>query len=128
MEDFIEQNLFSIINQSFGDFEIIIVNDGSDDETENIIERFQKTDRRIKLISHIKKLGVYRSRIESIFNSHSENILFMDPDDMYLNANLFKELIQYNEKNNLDIIEFVVYEQINGGNKIYIPKNDFQLH
>ena len=47
---------------------------------------------------------------------------------MYLNANLFKELIQYNEKNNLDIIEFVVYEQINGGNKIYIPKNDFQLH
>ena len=27
----------------------------------------------------------------------------MDPDDMYLNANLFKELIQYNEKNNLDI-------------------------
>ena len=128
MEEFIEQNLFSIINQSFGDFEIIIVNDGSDDETENIIERFQKTDRRIKLISHIKKLGVYRSRIESIFNSHSENILFMDPDDMYLNANLFKELIQYNEKNNLDIIEFVVYEQIYGGNKIYMPKNDFQLH
>ena len=49
-------------------------------------------------------------------------ILFMDPDDMYLNANLFNELMQYNEKNNLDIIEFVVYEQNNGGNKIYILK------
>ena len=103
MQDYIERNLLSIINQSFQNFEIIIVNDGSDDETENIINRIQSTDKRIKLLSHSKSLGVYRSRIEAISNSKSEYTLIMDPDDMYLNENLFRELYNYNQKYNLDI-------------------------
>ena len=69
MEKFIEKNLFSILNQSFQDFEIIIVNDASEDETEKIVKRMQLDDDRIKLISHSKYLGVYRSKIESILNS-----------------------------------------------------------
>ena len=96
MERFIENNLYSIINQSFQDFEIIIVNDASEDETENIIKRIQLDDDRIKLISHSKNLGVYRSRIESILNTKSKFILLMDPDDMYMNENLFQDL--YNIK------------------------------
>ena len=103
MQDYIERNLLSIINQSFQNFEIIIVNDGSDDDTENIINRIQSTDKRIKLLSHSKSLGVYRSRIEAISNSKSEYTLIMDPDDMYLNENLFRELYNYNQKYNLDI-------------------------
>ena len=50
MQDYIERNLLSILNQSFQNFEIIIVNDGSEDETENIINRVQLTDKRIKLV------------------------------------------------------------------------------
>lgn len=103
MQDYIERNLLSILNQSFQNFEIIIVNDGSEDETENIINRVQLTDKRIKLLSHIKNYGVYRSRIEAITNSKSEYTLIMDPDDMYLNENLFQELYNYNKKYNLDI-------------------------
>ena len=64
MQDYIEKYLLSIINQSFQDFEIIIVNDDSEDETENIIKRIQLKDDRIKLVSHSSNLGVYRSRIE----------------------------------------------------------------
>ena len=76
MENYIEKNLLSIINQSFQDFEIIIVNDASDDNTENIIKRFQTNDKRIKLLSHSKKLGTYHSRIDAIYNSKSKyNIL-----------------------------------------------------
>ena len=114
MQDYIERNLLSILNQSFQNFEIIIVNDGSEDETENIINRVQLTDKRIKLVSHIKSYGVYRSRIEAITNSKSEYTLIMDPDDMYLNENLFQELYNYNMKYNLDIIEFSVMHQIEG--------------
>ena len=58
MQDFIEANLLSIINQSFQDFEIIIVNDASEDYTENIIKRIQHNDQRIKIVTHHKKLGV----------------------------------------------------------------------
>ena len=51
MENYIEINLLSILNQSFQKFEIIIINDFSNDNTENIIKRIQKEDYRIKLIN-----------------------------------------------------------------------------
>ena len=104
MEKFIEKNLFSILNQSFQDFEIIIVNDASEDDTVNIIKRMQLDDDRIKLISHSQNLGVYSSRIESILNTKSKFILLMDPDDMYMNENLFQDLYNINIKQNFDII------------------------
>ena len=128
MEKFIERNLLSILNQSFQDFHIIIVNDGSNDKTENIIKKFQLNDKRIKIISHSKTLGVYRSRIESIINSKSKYIILMDPDDLFLNENLFEKLYYYNNKTNLDIIEFSVLRQIEGKNKIFIPDNNFETH
>ena len=128
MVEYIERNLLSIINQSFQDFDIIIVNDASEDETENIILKIQSNDKRIKLLSHSKKLGVYRSRMESIINSRSEYILLMDPDDMYLNENLFQELYNYNIQNNLDIIEFSALQQNEGSSKIYYPKIQFRNH
>ena len=98
MEKYIGQNILSILNQSFQNFDIIIVNDASTDETENIILKMQLKDRRIKLLSHSQKLGVYRSRIESILNSKSKYIILMDPDDMYLNDNLFLHLNNYNKE------------------------------
>ena len=128
MENFIEKNLLSILNQSFQNFEIIIINDASIDKTENIIKRIQLDDDRIKLISHTKNLGVYRSRIESILNTRSEFILLMDPDDMYLNPNLLQELHNQNIKNNFDIIEFSVFQQFEGRNKINYPRDDFERH
>ena len=128
MENFIEKNLLSILNQSFQDFHIIIVNDASNDKTDNIIRKIQHEDKRIKMISHKKTLGVYRSRIESILNSKSKYIILMDPDDIYLNENLFQNLYNYNRNKNLDIIEFSVLRQIEGKNKIYLPDNDFETH
>ena len=128
MENYIEKNLLSIINQSFQDFEIIIVNDASEDNTENIIKKFQATDKRIKLLSHSKKLGTYHSRVDAIYNSKSKYTLLMDPDDMYLNENLFQKLYDYNIKYNLDIIEFLVLEQIEGNNEIYFSKSQFGNH
>ena len=121
MQNYIEKNLLSILNQSFQNFEIIVVNDGSEDQTENIIIRIQSTDKRIKLLSHSKNVGVYRSRIEAILNSKGEYTLIMDPDDMYLNEDLFLKLYNYNLKYNLDLIEFSVMHQIDGNNNIFIP-------
>ena len=128
MENYIEKNLLSILNQSFQDFEIIIINNDSKDETENIVKRIQLTEDRIKLISHSKNLGRFRAYIESILNSESEFILLMEPKDMYLNENLFQKLHDYNMKNNFDIIEFSVYYQFDGKNKIFYQDNNFVTH
>ena len=128
MRLYMKQNLLSILNQSFQDFEIIIVNDNSKDETENIVRNFQSKDRRIKLVNHSENLGVYRSRIEAILNGKGEYILLMDPDDMFMNQNLFKDLHNYNLKNNLDIVEFSVYQQKDGEKKIFLPDNHYETH
>ena len=52
----------------------------------------------------------------------------MDPDDLYLNENLFKELYNYNFKYNLDIIEFITFQQIEGRRNIIYPKKHIESH
>ena len=58
MEKYIESNLLSIINQSFQKFEIIIINDFSKDNTENIIKRIQLEDDRIKIINFLYLISI----------------------------------------------------------------------
>lgn len=128
MKKYIERTILSIINQSFQDFEIIIINDNSKDDTEKIIKRLQLEDNRIKLINHNINKGVYYSRVESILFAKGKYIILMDPDDLYLNENLFKELYNYNLKYNLDIIEFTVFQQIEGRRNIFYPKKHFESH
>jgi glycosyltransferase involved in cell wall biosynthesis len=128
MNKYIERTILSILNQSFQDFEIIIVNDNSKDDTANIIKRLQLEDKRIKLINHNINKGVYYSRVESILFSKGKFIILMDPDDLYLNENLFKELYTYNIKNNIDIIEFTVFQQIEGRRNIFYPKKHYESH
>ena len=74
MENYIESTISSIMNQSFQDFEIIIVNDYSNDNTLNIINKLKNN--KIKIINHSKNLGVLASRIDCILNS-SGKYLFL---------------------------------------------------
>ena len=128
MEKYIERSLLSIINQSFQNFEVIIVNDNSKDQTLKSIQRLQSEDSRIKIINHNKNLGVYSSRIEAVLYSKGEYILLIDPDDMILNPKLFEELFNYNLKYQLDIIEFSVFYQKERENIIYIPSEHENNH
>jgi glycosyltransferase involved in cell wall biosynthesis len=128
MEKYIKRNLLSIINQSFQDFEIIVINDFSHDNTPKIIQNIQESDERIKIINHPKKLGVYKSRIEAILIARGKYILIMDPDDMFLNKNLFRKLYCYSSIFNLDIVEFSVYHQNEGEKNIFVPDNHFESH
>ena len=75
MEKYIEQSLLSIINQSFQDFEIVIVNDNSNDNTERILENIHLEDNRIKIINHSINTGVYFSRVEAILNANGKYII-----------------------------------------------------
>lgn len=127
-EKYIEKAVLSVINQSFQDFEILIVNDFSNDNTSKIINKLKLEDSRIKIINHNKNLGVYHCRVEAVLNSNGKYILFLDPDDMFLNEYLFESLYNYNLKYNLDIIEFLVYRQREGQNYIFYPKSHILNH
>ena len=128
MVKYIETSLLSVLNQSFKNYEIILVNDNSNDKTIEIIQKYQNNDDRIKVINHQMQLGVYCSRKDAILNANGEFILMMDPDDMLLNPKLFKELFNYNSKYNLDIIEFLVFHQNENEDKIYTPIGHIYNH
>ena len=109
-EKYIEKAILSIINQSFQDFEIIVVNDNSIDNTSEILMKLQKMDTRIKLINHSQNL-----------NSKSKYILFLDSDDMIFNPFLFENIYECYLKHNLDIIEYTVFYKLEEENKLYYP-------
>lgn len=128
IEKYIEKSILSVLNQSFRNYEIIIVNDFSQDNTNNIIKRLQKEDIRIKIINHNKNFGTYRSRIDGILNSKGKYILFLDPDDLFLNPILFEILYYYTIFYNMDILEFTVYHSTEENKKIYYPEEQIYNH
>lgn len=79
-EKFIRNCLDSIIAQTFNDFEVIIIDDGSTDNSSEIFETYSKEDSRIQ-IYHFENAGVSISRRRGITLAQGEYILFVDSDD-----------------------------------------------
>ena len=128
MEKYIERALLSILHQSFQDFEIILINDFSNDNTKQIIQKYWKKEKKIRVIEHEQNLGIYISRVDGLLSAKGRFILFIDPDDILLNRFLFQKIYEINNKYNLDIIEFVVFWKKEGNNKITIPNEHIYNH
>ena len=87
-ERFIEETIHSVLNQTYPQFELIVVNDGSDDSTVHIVESFQ--DKRIRLYS-IARTGIPAApRNYGILRASGEYIAFLDADDMWTRRKLEK--------------------------------------
>jgi glycosyltransferase involved in cell wall biosynthesis len=82
-EMYLDQSIQSILNQTFRDFEFIILNDGSTDRSLEIIEKYRNIDNRIVLISRENK-GLVVSLNELIEESRGKYIARMDSDDISL--------------------------------------------
>jgi len=77
-ERYIDNCVRSILNQSFTDFEIVVVDDDSNDKTKNIIENF--VDKRVRYFRNEKWLGITKSRNRSVKYANGEYIFFTDGD------------------------------------------------
>ena len=82
VEKYIEASIKSVLNQTYADFELIIVNDGSTDETKNIILKAITLDKRIKFIDSINR-GVSYARNIGIEEALGDYITFLDSDDLW---------------------------------------------
>ena len=102
MEKYLRECLESVCNQTFNNIEIIIVNDGSIDNSKIIIEEYLEKDSRIVFIDK-ENTGLSDSRNIGLKNARGKYILFLDSDD-YLNKNCCKTLYNEMEQENIDLL------------------------
>lgn len=90
VEKYLNRCVDSILNQTFEDFELILVNDGSPDNCGNICDEYAQKDNRVKVI-HKKNGGVSSARNVGIDIAQGEYIMFVDSDD-WINENMLNDM------------------------------------
>lgn len=85
------ETLQSVLNQTYQDFEIMVVNDGSIDNTEGVVRELMKKDTRIQLINK-QNTGVSDTRNVGIKKANGDFVAFLDADDVWLRDNLIKKI------------------------------------
>ena len=109
-EKFIENTIYSVLNQTLSDFELIIVDDSSTDKSLSIIDSIE--DKRIKTYS-IKNSGVSKSRNYGVEKSSSNLIAFLDADDLWKNNHLEQLYKLYLENPNCGMYAMSYMKNIN---------------
>ncbi len=106
-EKTIKRAIRSIQNQNISDFEIILVNDLSTDNSSIIIQQLQKEEQRIKIINNKKNMGTLYTRCIGTLSAKGKYIFPLDNDDMFLDKDVFYKIaIKTAEKYDFDIVEF----------------------
>ena len=113
---YIELAVNSVIQQTYKNFELIIVHDDENKEDLNFLKNLIKKDKRIKLYINKKNLGAGESRNKGIKLSQGSLIAFLDADDLWT-RNKLKKQIFFMKKNSVDI-SHTSYHIINSDNKI----------
>lgn len=100
-EKYLPKCIESVLQQTYSNLEIIMVDDGSQDNSVSIIESYQARDSRIKLITQ-KNSGVSAARNTGIRNATGEYIGFVDSDD-WIDSGMYETLLELLDKNNAEI-------------------------
>lgn len=90
--------LKSIVAQSYKDFEVVVVNDGSSDNTAEVISSFSRDIKDFKIIDHKSSLGISRSRQEALINSAGNFVAILDDDDEWTDNSKLTKQVQYLEE------------------------------
>lgn len=110
--------LDSIINQTFVDFEVLLINDGSKDNSGSICDEYAKLDARVKVF-HKKNEGVSVARNLALAKAQGEYITFIDADD-WLDLNTYTEVFEVFKETNVDCVSFG-FQRSDGSGPVYVP-------
>lgn len=131
IEQYLEQCIQSIQNQTYKNIEIILVDDGSDDQCPQICDRYAREDRRIKVI-HKKNGGLDSARKAGIQAATGKYVGYVDGDD-WVEPDMYEELLRLAREYDVEVVESGVIDSwINGEKKrvVYLEEgcykgNDF---
>lgn len=117
-QDHLQEAIESVLDQTQVEFEFIIINDASSDNTKNIIGRFACKDKRIKVLDNEENFGLAKSLNKGLQAAEGKYIIRMDADDVCMH-NRFKTLYEFMEEN----------PQIQiAGSSAYITENNADLN
>ena len=111
-EQFLDKSIKSVLNQTFNNFEYIIINDGSTDDSLKIIESYE--DSRIKIINFSKNMGITAALNNGLNVAKGDYIARQDQDDIS-HPERFMLQVEYLENNDVDLVD---------ANFIFIDEND----
>lgn len=114
-EKYLTECLNSILNQTYSDLEIIVVDDGSTDQSAEICDQFQTRDNRVKVI-HKSNGGLISAWKCGVNNSKNDYICFVDSDDL-IQKNHIRDMVDAVKKYNADLVLSAV-NKISDNNKI----------
>lgn len=120
-ENYVENTLKSILNQSFTDYEVLIIDDCSTDKSMAIIQPYLSDA--IKVISHSKNSGLSASRNTGIRNSKSKFVTFLDADDTW-KPNFLAAINEMIQQFPEEAIFGTNYQEVHQNGKIIFPKNN----
>lgn len=103
-ESYLEEAIESILQQSFKDFNLLIINDGSTDESENIITKFMKLDDRIIYEKNRTNIGLIKTLNRGINLVNTEYLVRMDSDDVAHTKKLEAQLKYMEENKEVNIV------------------------
>lgn len=104
-EKYLGESLDSVLAQSFRDFELICVNDASDDATLDILQSYQESDSRIKIISNNERCGAAKARNKAMKRAEGEYLAFLDGDDIF-EPDMLKVAYETANRHQADIVEY----------------------
>ena len=110
-EKFLSKLLDSIFSQNYGNYEVIVVNDGSTDNSESVIKKYENDDR-LKYI-YINNSGPGVARRIGFNNATGKLLFFIDSDDYLPNCDVLEKIANLYEEKGFDILIFDYISKIN---------------
>lgn len=135
-EKYIEECIQSIVNQTYENIEILIIDDASTDNSLNIAKTYENKDERITVISLKENKGAVNSRKEGTRGANGNYVMFIDADD-WIDGDAIEKCMEMIKKYSCDIVRFGIVKEIISRNKKinftipykkekYIEKKDFK--
>ncbi|MEX0609431.1 MAG: glycosyltransferase [Balneolaceae bacterium] len=122
---FLDRSIKSVLRQTYGNWELIIVDDKSRDESVNVVKKYL-TDERIILLENEKNVGIAASRNRAIAASTGEFIAILDQDDEWKNQKLEKQINLFKELNSDYGLVYCNTEIHHSTGEVYVRKKEIE--
>lgn len=123
VEKYLEQCVNSVLNQTYKNFEIILVDDGSPDECPKICDRYAQKNSRVKVV-HKENGGVSDARNLGMSYAFGDYIIFIDGDDFWKNSDVLHHISKRVQLTNPDVLNFL-HEKFYENNNSFVPYQIF---